>query len=143
MAMHIMFSQTLGEWVKWFLLLNDLFLSWQISIYSSEYLQQTLRQKSNTCIPLCLVCKFGSSVTLFSNLFFFFIIKLFDVRFGFPSLLVHYFDPCRSFCYIFSPIFQGYCSGIFMIKYWVVRILFRFVLDSANSKRNNGNAYCI
>jgi len=57
----------LGEWVKWFLLLNDRFPYTQ----KAEYLPQTLRQKSNTCMPLCLVYKFGSSVILFSNFFFY------------------------------------------------------------------------
>ena len=58
---------SLGEWVKWFLFLNNRFPSTQ----KAEYLPQTLRQKSNTCMPLCLVYKFGSSVILFSNFFLF------------------------------------------------------------------------
>ena len=90
-AMHIAFSKTLGEWVKRFLLLKDLFPSWQILVYSLEYLPQTLRQKSNTCMSLCLVCKFGSSVTLFSNF-----LSLFDMSCGCPSLLVHHFAPWNS-----------------------------------------------
>ncbi len=69
MALHNLFIQALGEWVKQFLLLKDLFPACQMSFHPLEYLPQTFKQKSNTCVPLCLVCKFGSSVTLLSNSF--------------------------------------------------------------------------
>jgi hypothetical protein len=69
MTLHNVFIQTLGEWVKQFLLLKDLFPACQMSFHPLEYLPQTFKQKSNTCVPLCLVCKFGSSVTLLSNSF--------------------------------------------------------------------------
>ena len=69
MTLHDVFIQTLGELVKQILLHKDLFSARQISVYPLEYLPQTLKQKSNTCIPLCLVCKFVSSVTLLSNSF--------------------------------------------------------------------------
>ena len=69
MTLHNVFIQTLGEWVKQFLLLKYLFPACQMSFHPLEYLPQTFKQKSNTCVPLCLVCKFGSSITLLSNSF--------------------------------------------------------------------------
>jgi hypothetical protein len=40
------------------------------SVYPIKFLLQTLKQKSNTCTPICLICKFGASVTLLTRNFY-------------------------------------------------------------------------
>ena len=133
MTLHNVFIQTLGEWMNRILLLKDLFSAWQISVYPLEYLPQTLKQKSNTCIPLCLVCKFVSSVTLLSNSFATFwhvlwvsiftptpLCSLYLPNFIFFPLKTH--DGLKIFIFFFF-FFPFVCMYIYLTSYWISELI--------------------